>query len=266
MSGALDSRPLSRLMAAVGHDFEAPELLERSLRHRSWCAENGAPESNERLEFLGDSVLGLVITERLFRELPSLPEGQLAQRRAALVNSRTLAEVAVSIDLGPHLLLGRGEISTGGASKPSILADAFEAVLGAVFLDGGVEGAERVISTLMGPWIDGVIAGIGVGDAKSQLQELAARHDLVPTYELSEHGPDHDKRFTAVVAVGHLGSGSGGGKSKKEAEQAAATVALARAAPTTTAGPDPATEPAAAAPAVPDDHPDPGESTESTTT
>jgi len=219
--------PLAELEAALGHRFTRWELLECSLRHRSWCAEHGVAESNERLEFLGDSVLGLVMTARLYEAMPTLPEGQLAQRRAALVNSRTLAEVARSIDLGRHVRLGRGETATGGADKASILADGLEAVFAAVFLDGGIEAATAVILSLMAPWIDPVVSGVGVGDSKSHLQEWAARFEHVPEYGHDESGPDHDKRFTATVVVGGLARGEGAGRSKKEAEQAAAAAALA---------------------------------------
>ncbi len=222
-----DAEHRAELARALGHRFTRWDLLECSLRHRSWCAEHGVAESNERLEFLGDSVLGLVMTARLYEAMPTLPEGQLAQRRAALVNSRTLAEVARSIDLGRHMLLGRGESATGGAGKASILADALEAVFAAVYLDGGIDAATTVILSLMAPWIDPVVSGVGVGDSKSQLQEWAARHEQVPEYQLDESGPDHDKRFTATVAVGDLAAGAGAGRSKKEAEQAAAAAALA---------------------------------------
>ena len=217
----------AELAMALGHPFTRWELLDTSLRHRSWCAEHGVAESNERLEFLGDSVLGLVMTARLYDALPSLAEGQLAQRRAALVNSRTLAEVARSIGLGAHIRLGRGESATGGAEKASILADGLEAVFAAVYLDGGIDAAGDVILRLMAPWIDSVVSGVGVGDSKSHLQEWAARYDHVPEYQLDESGPDHDKRFSAVVVVGDLVTGAGAGRSKKEAEQAAAAAALA---------------------------------------
>lgn len=225
MSPVVDAH--AELAMALGHEFMSWELLDTSLRHRSWCAEHGVVESNERLEFLGDSVLGLVMTAELYRALPELAEGQLAQRRAALVNSRTLAEVARSIALGRHIRLGRGESATGGADKASILADGLEAVFAAVYLDGGIDAAGVVILRLMAPWIDSVVSGVGVGDSKSHLQEWAARFDRVLEYQLDESGPDHDKRFAAVVVVGDLVTGAGSGRSKKQAEQAAAAVALA---------------------------------------
>lgn len=211
----------------VGHPFEDLDDLEAAFRHRSWCAEHPGPPSNERLEFLGDAVLQLVVTERLYTGSPELAEGVLAQRRAALVNTRILAEAARRVDLGPLLRLGRGEAATGGADKDSILADATEAVIGAVYLDGGLEAAVEVVATLLEVDLARVEAGADPGDPKSRLQEVAARQlDAVPRYEVSERGPDHAKEFSAVVRVGAL-TGGGEGRTKKDAEQAAAAAALA---------------------------------------
>jgi ribonuclease III len=201
-------------------------LLERALTHRSYAYENGGLPTNERLEFLGDSVLGLVVTDTLFRSHPELPEGQLAKLRAAVVNMRALAGVARSLGVGAHIRLGRGEEGTGGRDKASILADTLEALIGAVYLDHGLaEGAELVHRLF-----DGLIdrsASLGAGlDWKTSLQELTAVEELgVPEYHVVESGPDHQKTFRASVRVGGRVYGSGEGHSKKEAEQHAAEAA-----------------------------------------
>jgi ribonuclease-3 len=214
------------LAARLGVQFAERSLLENALRHRSWCAENGAVESNERLEFLGDAVLGLVVTTHLFTTYPSFPEGELAKVRAAVVSSASLAEVAREIELGGHLLLGKGEDQSGGREKRSILADAFEAVIGATYLDGGWETAQPLIMRLVGGRIIDAAAGPGGHDYKTRLQEFAARvFDEVPRYEIDDHGPDHAKRFVARVVIGGDVRGSGEGRSKKEAEQASAHMA-----------------------------------------
>jgi ribonuclease-3 len=192
------------------------------MAHRSWCAETPGAISNERLEFLGDAVLGLVVTDHLFRTY-ELPEGELAKVRASVVNSAALAEVAEELDLGIALLLGKGEDASGGREKPSILADAMEAVIGAVYLDGGWEAAERLVMTLLGERIAEAAEGPGGQDFKTRLQELAARRfESLPRYEVTDEGPDHAKRFFATVAVAGVVSGNGEGRSKKQAEQAAA--------------------------------------------
>ena len=215
--------PLVDLARRVGHDFADLGLLELALRHRSWCAENGNLESNERLEFLGDSVLGLVITDHLYESGPDLPEGVMARRRAELVNARVLAEVARDVFLGPAVLLGRGEEATGGRAKPSILADTMEAVIGAVYLDGGLDSAQLVVMELFTAQLREVASGGPGTDFKSRLQEIVARRfDETPTYRVEETGPDHAKWFEATVTVGTDVLGSGGGRSKKQAEQAAA--------------------------------------------
>jgi ribonuclease-3 len=200
-----------------------PALLVQAMAHRSWCAENGGPASNERLEFLGDAVLGLVVTDHLYRTYPTLPEGELAKARATLVSSAALAEVAAELRLGEAVLLGRGEDASGGRSKPSILADATEAVIGAVYIDRGSAAAEGLVMRLLGGRITAAAAGPGGQDYKTRLQELCARRfDQLPDYLLREEGPDHAKRFEAVVRVRGRVRGGGRGRSKKQAEQAAA--------------------------------------------
>lgn len=196
------------------------DLLRHALTHRSYSYEHGNVPHNERLEFLGDSVLGVVVTHTLFVKHPDLPEGQLAKLRAAVVSARALAEVARAVGLGEYLLLGKGEEATGGRGKPSILSDTVEAVLGAVFCQFGMERAEEVIHRVFDPFIDAA-AELGAGlDWKTSLQELAANHQLgVPVYHLQGTGPDHARRFTATVEVGGTVYGEGHGRSKKEAEQ-----------------------------------------------
>lgn len=214
------------MAGSIGHRFDDASLLELALRHRSWCAEHGNVASNQRLEFLGDAALGIVITEALYRADPEAPEGVLARRRAELVNDRVLAEVARRIDLGRALSLGRGEEATGGREKPSILADSLEAVIGAVYLDAGIEATRSVVLGLLGPRVDEVTEGGGGADFKSRLQEALARdQDGAPVYQLDERGPDHEKWFDATVTVRGRILGSGTGRTKKEAEQAAAAEA-----------------------------------------
>jgi len=214
------------LREALGNPELGPELLERALTHRSFAYENGGLPTNERLEFLGDSVLGVVVTDTLFREHPDLSEGRLAKLRAAVVNARALAEVARTIGLGEHIKLGRGEESTGGRDKASILSDTVEAVIGAVYLSAGFEGASRVVHLLFDPLMESA-ARLGAGlDWKTSLQELSAEHALgVPEYVIEDEGPDHEKTFTAQVQVGDELYGHGTGRSKKEAEQQAAETA-----------------------------------------
>lgn len=215
--------PRDGLCERIGYRFEDPELLELALRHRSWCAENGGVESNERLEFLGDAVLGIVVTDHLYRGSPRSSEGVLARRRSELVSATALAGVARSVGLGDVLLLGKGEESTGGRTKTSILADAMEGVIGAVYLDGGIEAASTMLLGLLDERIDGVVSGDVASDHKSRLQEIAARRfGELPRYEITEDGPEHEKVFDAVVLLVGEPWGSGRGRTKKEAEQAAA--------------------------------------------
>ena len=217
--------PLSDLAARLQVDVDL-DLLERSVTHRSYSYENGGIPTNERLEFLGDSVLGLVVTDTLYRTHPDLPEGQLAKLRAAVVNARALAGIGRGLELGEHLLLGRGEESTGGRDKSSIVADTVEAVLGAVYLDQGLEVATALIHRLFDPLI-AEAAALGAGlDWKTSLQELCAAQALgVPEYVVEESGPDHQKTFRARVRVAEQLYGDGRGRSKKEAEQEAAAAA-----------------------------------------
>ena len=226
MTGPLSST--APLMAALGVSLE-PGLLERALTHRSYAYEHGGLPTNERLEFLGDAVLGLVVTDALFRQHPDLPEGQLAKLRASVVNMRALADVARTLGpggLGAHLRLGRGEEVTRGRDKASILADTLEAVLGAVYLDHGLEIADKVVHRLFDSVMaDAAQRGAGL-DWKTSLQELTAATALgVPEYSVSEEGPDHEKHFTAIVRVAGEVLGSGVGRSKKQAEQMAAETA-----------------------------------------
>ena len=214
------------LVERLGRAFRDPTLLARSLAHRSWCAETEGATSNERLEFLGDAVLGLVVTDHLFLTYPDLPEGELAKVRASLVNSEALAEVASTLDLGAFLLLGKGEAASGGREKPSILADAMEAVIGAVYLDGGWAAAADLVMNLLGDRIEEAAAGPGGQDFKTRLQELAARtFEQLPRYEVQDEGPDHAKQFFAKVFLAGEERGQGEGRSKKQAEQGAARAA-----------------------------------------
>jgi ribonuclease-3 len=201
-------------------------LLERALTHRSFAYENGGLPTNERLEFLGDAVLGLVVTDALFREYPDLPEGHLAKLRAAVVNMRALAGVARGLHLGDYVRLGRGEEGTGGRDKSSILADTLEAVIGAVYIERGLDEAGALVHRLFDPVI-AHSARLGAGlDWKTSLQELTAAGVLgVPEYHVDDSGPDHQKSFRALVRVGGHVYGSGEGRSKKEAEQQAAEAA-----------------------------------------
>ena len=211
-----------------GTSFRDPGLLEQAFRHRSWCAEQEGP-SNERLEFLGDSVLGLAVTDFAYDTYPELPEGALAKMRASVVSSVSLASLALQLDLGSYLLLGRGEEITGGRTKSSILADALEAVIGAVFVDGGWAAARAMVLDLVRERIEHAASGPGVQDYKTRLQELVVHHYEGPLrYAMSEDGPDHDKRFIAAVVVGDDAVGTGAGKSKKQAQQAAAQDAWER--------------------------------------
>ncbi len=219
-------RTYDELREALGHPNLEPELLERALTHRSYAYENGGLPTNERLEFLGDAVLGVVVTETLYLAHPDLSEGRLAKLRAAVVNARALAEVARTIGLGEYVKLGRGEEATGGRDKASILSDTVEALIGAVHMSGGFVDATRVVHLLFDPLIEAASA-LGAGlDWKTSLQELSAEHGLgVPEYVIESTGPDHMKSFTAQVRVGDQLYGSGLGRSKKEAEQQAAETA-----------------------------------------
>lgn len=214
-------------MQALGQRLD-PQLLRQALTHRSYAYENGGLPTNERLEFLGDSVLGLVVTERLYRDFPDEPEGQLAKLRAAVVNAAALADVARALGLGNYLLLGKGEESTGGHDKSSILADAMEAVIGAMYMSTDLETSRAFIERIFGPLIASS-AQLGAGlDWKTSLQERSAELDQgVPEYRVSDAGPDHAKEFTAQAVIAGRVLGTGHGRSKKVAEQEAAAQAYA---------------------------------------
>ena len=210
---------LRSFIGRLGHDFADLELLCQALTHRSWCAEHAGYASNERLEFLGDSVLGIVVTDEIYGLLPDAGEGRLSRIRADVVCAPALAEMGAELDLGEVLLLGKGERASGGRSRPSILADAMEAVFGAVYLDGGLGAATEVITRLVAPRL----ATTGTPDHKSRLHELVARQPgREVVFEITEHGPEHDKTFRAVAVLDGMPMGSGTGRSKKQAEQAAA--------------------------------------------
>jgi ribonuclease-3 len=218
--------PIGSFGARLGYEFSTRDALEAALAHRSWCAENEGQKSNERLEFLGDSVLGLVVTDHIYRTYPDLPEGELAKVRSSVVNAQALAEAALGLDLGDAVRLGKGEDASGGREKPSILSDAFEAVIGAIYIDGGWEAASEFVLRMLGTLIEEAAAGPGGQDYKTRLQELAAQHypDL-PRYVVEDEGPDHAKTFHARVFIGPDEQGEGRGRSKKQAEQAAARAA-----------------------------------------
>ena len=203
-----------------------PELLVLALTHRSFAHEAGGIPTNERLEFLGDSVLGLVVTEALYRRYPDLSEGELAKMRAATVSQRALAATARGLGLGSYVLLGKGEIGTGGADKDSILSDTLEALFGAVYLSHGLEPARALVERLVGPTMEAA-ADLGAGlDWKTSLQELAAGMGLgAPEYVVDSTGPDHARSFTARVVLAGEVRGEGTGTSKKVAEQVAAKAA-----------------------------------------
>ncbi len=216
------------LLDSLGVAVDA-ELLTLALTHRSFAYENGGLPTNERLEFLGDAVLGLAVTERLYLAHPDFSEGVLAKIRASIVNMHALAAVARTLGeggLGTYLLLGRGEELTGGRDKTSILADGTESLLGAVFVQHGIDGARAVVGRLFATLLlDGPRLGAGL-DWKTSLQELTAERGLgVPFYEVSSAGPDHRKEFTAQVLLAGNALGAGTGRSKKEAEQRAASAA-----------------------------------------
>ncbi|HEY4899073.1 MAG TPA: ribonuclease III [Candidatus Nanopelagicaceae bacterium] len=203
------------------------DLLELALTHRSFAYESGGIPTNERIEFLGDSVLGLIITEELYKKFPNLDESRLSPLRSGIVNTKALATIARELELGDHLRIGKGEESTGGRDKSSILADSLEALVGAIYLEHGLGIATTKVLEWFGPLIESANAqGAGI-DAKTALQELAAANGMsAPEYEISESGPDHDKSFTAIAILGGERFATGSGKSKREAEQVSAKLAL----------------------------------------
>ena len=205
-----------------------PELLLTALTHRSYAYEHQTAD-NERLEFLGDSVLGRAVTAMLYRRYPDESEGSLAKRRAGLVSTVALASIARTLDLGRYLRFGRGEVRTGGAAKPSLLADAVEALIGATFLSVGSDEAEALVLRLVAPLADDPASSGAITDPKTALQELAARRGAsAPVYAVTGEGPEHARVFSATVDVAPLGVGSGAGTSKKQAEIAAAWDAFGR--------------------------------------
>jgi len=203
-----------------------PELLQLAFTHRSFAYENGLSETNERLEFLGDSVLGLVVTEELYTKYPDLDESRLSPLRSGIVNMRALADIARSLELGQYIRIGKGEELTGGRDKNSLLADSLEALIGAIYLSHGFTESQRVVRQLIGETLQEAMSkGAGL-DGKTALQELAAAKKLsAPEYQVTESGPDHDKTFVAIAVVGGEAIASGEGKSKREAEQIAARIA-----------------------------------------
>lgn len=229
MAPSDDGRELAddeHLAGRIGHRFIGPELLGQALSHRSWCSEHGGRASNERLEFLGDAVLGLVVAEHTFRGYPELSDGMLSKVRASVVNSQVLAEVAAELGISDHLRLGKGEDASGGRTKVSILADTMEAVIGAVYLDAGLDAARHLVLSLLEARIAVAVGEPGESDHKSRLQELAVRlGKSVPRYDLAGFGPDHSRRYLATVYVAGQHLGTGEGRSKKDAEQVAAQVA-----------------------------------------
>ena len=217
------------LRKKLGVSFRDAGLFDVALTHRSFAYENDITQTNERLEFLGDAILNLCVTDLLYARFPDLLEGDLAKLRASLVSEAALAEIAGELGLGEAVLLGRGERLSGGTRKPSIMADALEAVLGAIYLDGGIQTIRRVVRTLFGPRVEAAAGKEIPKDAKTRLQELVTRrYGVLPRYRVTGFGPDHEKRFRAEVFVNERFGGRGEGRSKKEAEQAAATHALNR--------------------------------------
>ena len=212
-----------RLARRLGRRFSDPTLLVRALSHRSWCGEQDGALSNERLEFLGDAVLGLVVARHTYLAYPDFAEGRLAKVRSAVVNAKVLAEAAEDIGIGEVLLLGKGEEASGGRTKMSILADALEAVIGAVYLDAGWAATEPFVLDLLGDRIERAADEPDDFDHKSRLQELTVRSGSgPPRYSVAGSGPDHDRRYAAQVTVGGIRRGVGHGTSKKDAEQEAA--------------------------------------------
>ena len=221
-----DTAADGRLAERLGHRFTRPELLAQALAHRSWCAEHGDADSNERLEYLGDAVLGLVVADHTFRTHPELSDGMLSKVRASVVNARVLADVALDLGIPEHLRLGKGEDLSGGRTKESILADTMEAVIGAVYLDGGMDSARDLVLGLLSERITAAVGEPGESDHKSRLQEEAVRLGRgVPRYDVQGSGPDHARRYLATVYVAGQRLGTGEGRSKKDAEQVAAQVA-----------------------------------------
>ncbi|HEV8638014.1 MAG TPA: ribonuclease III [Chloroflexota bacterium] len=223
---------LDQLQRRIGYRFADPEALRRALVHTSYVNEvaEPKPQSNERLEFLGDAVLELVVAERLFLDRPELAEGDLTTMRAALVRLETLGRVGLGLGLGGYLFLGRGEESTGGRGRPTVVGRALEALIGAVYFDGGLSAARDVALRLIGPEIERVAMAVALKDDKSRLQEAAQGElGLTPSYRtVAAVGPDHAKEFTVEVSLGDVVVGRGDGRTKQLAAQEAARDALGR--------------------------------------
>ena len=215
----------AQLQARLGLEIRQ-ELLELAFTHRSFAYENGLTETNERLEFLGDSVLGLVVTEELYSRYPELDESRLSPLRSGIVNMRALADIARSLELGQYIRIGKGEEVTGGRDKNSLLADSLEALIGAIYLSHGFATSQKVVGELINETMESAKdRGAGL-DGKTSLQELAAARKIsAPEYLITESGPDHDKTFVAIAVVGGEEISTGEGKSKREAEQIAARIA-----------------------------------------
>ena len=215
----------AQLQARLGLEIRQ-ELLELAFTHRSFAYENGLTETNERLEFLGDSVLGLVVTEELYTRYPELDESRLSPLRSGIVNMRALADIARSLELGQYIRIGKGEEVTGGRDKNSLLADSLEALIGAIYLSHGFATSQKVVGELINATMESAKdRGAGL-DGKTSLQELAAARKIsAPEYLITESGPDHDKTFVAIAVVGGEEISTGEGKSKREAEQIAARIA-----------------------------------------
>ena len=218
---------LEKLSEKIGYNFVNESLLATAMRHSSWTAENDGFESNERLEFLGDSVIGFVVADIMFRRYPEFDEGKLTDLRKIVVNMTALSRVATQLGLGEFVLLGRGESAGGGHAKSSILANALEAVFGAVYLDSSATRVYEMVQVLLADLINESLGALKQLDAKSQLQELAARSSLsAPEYRVTDEGPDHAKMFFAAVYIGDDWMGAGSGRSKKVAEEEAAQQAI----------------------------------------
>jgi ribonuclease-3 len=212
----------------LGHEFARPELLREALLHRSWQAEHGESASNERLEFLGDAVLGWVVADIAFHLMSDMPEGKLTDLRRSVVNMYALADVARGLGIGEFIMLGRGESASGGHDKESILSDTLEALFGAVYLDAGPGAAFELVRRVMMPSIVEAMPNLEMFDAKTRLQELCAQLGIgAPEYVTRGEGPDHERVFTAHVRVAGVEYAPGTGRTKKAAEQIAATRAHA---------------------------------------
>lgn len=219
----VENSTLSECASRIGYVFHNPALLRQALIHRSWQAENSDPLTNERFEFLGDAVLGWVIADVAFHRLADMPEGKLTDLRRSVVNMHALADIARQLGVGEFLLLGKGEDAAGGRDKSSILADALEALIGAVYLDGGAPAAHEMVKRLLADSVEEAIPHLEMFDAKTRIQELCARLSIgIPTYDVEGEGPDHELVFTAILYVDGRAYGSGSGRTKKAAEQIAA--------------------------------------------